>query len=113
MRQKNLDGARAILGRAIGVVHTDKIFKGYIELELQLGNMDRCRIIYEKCEHNHACTQAIKCAHHGAHACRHGSTRSHIRYLEHAPANCFAWSKFAELEKSLGEVAFLLLSITF
>jgi crooked neck len=73
VRQKNLDGARSILGRAIGTVHTDKIFKGYIELELQLGNMDRCRIIYEK-------------------------------YLEHAPANCFAWSKFAELEKSLSEV---------
>lgn len=25
------------------------------------------------------------------------------KYLEWAPANCYAWSKFAELERSLGE----------
>jgi hypothetical protein len=49
-----------------------QIFKTYIEIELQLGNIDRCRRLYEK-------------------------------YLEWAPANCYAWSKFAELERSLGE----------
>ena len=25
------------------------------------------------------------------------------KYLEWAPANCYAWTKFAELERSLGE----------
>jgi len=49
-----------------------QIFKTYIEIELQLGNINRCRTLYEK-------------------------------YLEWAPANCYAWSKFAELEKSLNE----------
>ena len=49
-----------------------QIFKTYIEIELQLGNLNRCRILYQK-------------------------------YLEWAPANCYAWTKFAELERSLGE----------
>lgn len=49
-----------------------QIFKKYIEIELQLGNMDRCRKLYEK-------------------------------YLEWSPENCYAWSKFAELERSLDE----------
>ncbi|GFH16470.1 uncharacterized protein HaLaN_12894, partial [Haematococcus lacustris] len=26
----------------------DRTFKAYIELELQLGNVDRCRVLYEK-----------------------------------------------------------------
>lgn len=49
-----------------------QIFKKYIEIELRLGNMDRCRKLYE-------------------------------RYLEWSPENCYAWSKFAELEISLAE----------
>ena len=49
-----------------------QIFKKYIEIELQLGNMDRCRKLYEK-------------------------------YLEWSPENCYAWSKYAELERSLME----------
>ena len=36
MRQKDVDAARKVLGTAVGVVHTDKVFKGYIELELQV-----------------------------------------------------------------------------
>lgn len=39
---------------------------------MQLGNIDRCRKLYEK-------------------------------YLEWSPENCYAWSKYAELEISLGE----------
>ena len=35
-------------GMAIGICPKDKIFKGYIELELQLREFDRCRILYEK-----------------------------------------------------------------
>eukprot|EP00199_Chlamydomonas_sp_CCMP681_P001209 CAMPEP_0119102100 /NCGR_PEP_ID=MMETSP1180-20130426/957_1 /TAXON_ID=3052 ORGANISM="Chlamydomonas cf sp, Strain CCMP681" /NCGR_SAMPLE_ID=MMETSP1180 /ASSEMBLY_ACC=CAM_ASM_000741 /LENGTH=713 /DNA_ID=CAMNT_0007086327 /DNA_START=55 /DNA_END=2196 /DNA_ORIENTATION=+ len=74
VRSKRLDAARRILGTALGVAPKDKTFKSYIELELQIGNVDRCRILYEK-------------------------------YLEWSPANCHAWIKFAELEKTLGETA--------
>ncbi|XP_070577296.1 crooked neck-like protein 1 [Ptychodera flava] len=48
IRQKNLQNARKILGTAIGKCPKDKLFKGYIELELQLREFDRCRILYEK-----------------------------------------------------------------
>ncbi|KAK2967471.1 hypothetical protein RJ640_000628 [Escallonia rubra] len=72
IRQLNLGSARLILGNAIGQAPKDKIFKKYIEIELQLGNIDRCRKLYEK-------------------------------YLEWSPENCYAWSKFAELERSLSE----------
>ncbi|MCO5563477.1 hypothetical protein L7F22_017119 [Adiantum nelumboides] len=72
IRQKDLKAARQILGNAIGMAPKDKIFKAYIEIELELCNIDRCRTLYEK-------------------------------YLEWAPENCYAWSKFAELEGSLGE----------
>jgi len=48
VRNKNLKAARAIYGRAIGSAPREKIFKSYIELELQLGNVDRVRTIYEK-----------------------------------------------------------------
>ncbi len=46
--------------------------KKYIEIELQLGNIDRGQKLYEK-------------------------------YLEWAPENCYVWSKYAELERSLCE----------
>ncbi|KAL0002398.1 hypothetical protein SO802_016179 [Lithocarpus litseifolius] len=72
IRQLNLKAARQILGNAIGKAPKDKIFKKYIEIELQLGNIDRGRKLYEK-------------------------------YLEWAPENCYAWSKYAELERSLCE----------
>ncbi|KAF2313427.1 hypothetical protein GH714_010952 [Hevea brasiliensis] len=48
IRRLNLTGARQILGNAIGKAPKDKIFKKYIEIELQLGNIDRCRKLYEK-----------------------------------------------------------------
>ncbi|KAF3590271.1 hypothetical protein DY000_02027014 [Brassica cretica] len=47
-RQLNLTGARQILGNAIGKAPKDKIFKKYIEMELQLANVDRCRKLYER-----------------------------------------------------------------
>ncbi|KAA8521214.1 hypothetical protein F0562_011879 [Nyssa sinensis] len=49
-----------------------RYLKKYIEIELQLGNIDRCRKLYKK-------------------------------YLEWSPENCYAWSKYAELERSLSE----------
>ncbi|XP_008246005.1 PREDICTED: crooked neck-like protein 1 [Prunus mume] len=72
IRQLNLESARKILGTAIGKSPKHKIFKKYIEIELNLGNFDRCRKLYEK-------------------------------YLHWSPENCYAWTKYAELEKSLCE----------
>lgn len=48
MRQKNLPGARKLLGQALGMCPKESLFKGYINLELQLGEVDRCRSIYAK-----------------------------------------------------------------
>jgi len=48
IRQKDLKAARTIYGNAIGMSPKDKIFQAYIQLEMQLGNFDRCRTLYEK-----------------------------------------------------------------
>jgi crooked neck len=48
IRQKDVQAARQIFGNAIGMAPKAQIFKAYIELEMQLGEMDRCRKIYEK-----------------------------------------------------------------
>lgn len=48
IRQKNLQVARKSLGMAIGMCPRDKLYRGYIELEIQLREFDRCRILYEK-----------------------------------------------------------------
>uniref|UniRef100_A0A0E0KQY1 Pre-mRNA-splicing factor Syf1-like N-terminal HAT-repeats domain-containing protein n=1 Tax=Oryza punctata TaxID=4537 RepID=A0A0E0KQY1_ORYPU len=48
IRRKNLKSARQIMGNAIGIAPKGKIFKKYIEFEMKLGNIDRCRILYEK-----------------------------------------------------------------
>uniref|UniRef100_A0A1B6FPF1 Pre-mRNA-splicing factor Syf1-like N-terminal HAT-repeats domain-containing protein n=1 Tax=Cuerna arida TaxID=1464854 RepID=A0A1B6FPF1_9HEMI len=48
IRQKNLTVARKTLGMALGVCPKDKLFRGYIDLEIQLREFDRCRILYQK-----------------------------------------------------------------
>lgn len=48
VRQKNLTAARKILGVSIGKCPKDKLFRGYIDLEIQLREFERCRILYEK-----------------------------------------------------------------
>lgn len=48
IRRLNLDAARKIMGRAIAFSPKDRIFKAYIDLEFKLGNIDRCRKVYEK-----------------------------------------------------------------
>jgi crooked neck len=65
IRQKNLSAARLLLGQAIGkyisplfwceslltvlgVCGKENIFRGYIDFELQLGEIDRCRAIFSK-----------------------------------------------------------------
>uniref|UniRef100_A0A3Q0KPC3 Putative pre-mRNA-splicing factor CLF1 n=1 Tax=Schistosoma mansoni TaxID=6183 RepID=A0A3Q0KPC3_SCHMA len=48
IRQKKLTDARKLLGTALGMCPKDKLFRGYIELEIQLREFDRCRKLYEK-----------------------------------------------------------------
>ena len=48
LRQMQLQSARRTLGQAIGMCPKDKLFKGYIELEKQLFEFSRCRILFEK-----------------------------------------------------------------
>ncbi|KAG9509231.1 Crooked neck-like protein 1, partial [Fragariocoptes setiger] len=48
IRQLNIPKARKILGRAIGKCPKSKLFKEYIEIEIQLRQFDNCRRLYEK-----------------------------------------------------------------
>ena len=48
IRQMQLTTARKMLGQALGRCPKAKIFKGYIDLEMQLREFDRCRTLYEK-----------------------------------------------------------------
>ena len=48
IRNGNLDKARKLLGTAIGKHPKKSVFKAYIELEQTLGEIDRCRKLYEK-----------------------------------------------------------------
>lgn len=48
VRAKDLKAARSLLGNAIGRCPKEKLFKGYIELELSLREFDRCRTLYDK-----------------------------------------------------------------
>ena len=48
IRQKDVATTRKALGTALGKCPKPKLFKGYIDLELQLREFDRCRKLYEK-----------------------------------------------------------------
>jgi len=48
IRNMNLTAARKGLGEALGQCPKSKIFKGYIDMEMQLREFDRCRELYEK-----------------------------------------------------------------
>ncbi|GAM21484.1 hypothetical protein SAMD00019534_046590, partial [Acytostelium subglobosum LB1] len=48
IRQMALDQARLIFGNAIGRSPKPKVFDAYIKLELELGNFDRVRKLYER-----------------------------------------------------------------
>ncbi|KAF3043152.1 NineTeen Complex (NTC) component [Didymella heteroderae] len=48
VRQSQLTAARKLLGQAIGMCPKDKLFKGYIELEMKLFEFTRCRQLYTK-----------------------------------------------------------------
>ncbi|KAJ9628094.1 NineTeen Complex (NTC) component [Taxawa tesnikishii (nom. ined.)] len=48
IRQMQLQAARKTLGHALGTCPKNKLFRGYIELELKLFEFVRCRTLYEK-----------------------------------------------------------------
>ncbi|KAM0787460.1 NineTeen Complex (NTC) component [Microbotryomycetes sp. NB124-2] len=48
VRQMDLDAARKIMGTAIGMCPKPKLFKQYIDMELNLREFDRCRTLYQK-----------------------------------------------------------------
>ncbi|KAJ2005470.1 NineTeen Complex (NTC) component [Coemansia thaxteri] len=48
VRQLDIGAARRALGQAIGMCPKDKLFRGYIELELELREFDRVRKLYSK-----------------------------------------------------------------
>lgn len=48
VRCKDLKQARKTLGLALGMCPRDKLYRGYIDLEIQLREFDRCRILYQK-----------------------------------------------------------------
>ncbi|GFO15887.1 pre-mRNA-splicing factor clf1 [Plakobranchus ocellatus] len=122
IRQKNLSGARKVLGNAIGKCPKSKLFRGYIDLELQLREFDRCRMLYQKflefAPEN--CTTWMKGNAIGK--CPKSKLfRGYIdlelqlrefdrcrmlyqKFLEFAPENCTTWMKYAELETILGDV---------
>ncbi|RCH93909.1 Crooked neck-like protein 1 [Rhizopus azygosporus] len=64
IRQLDVQKARKLLGRAIGMCPKSKLFKGYIDLEFQMREFDRCRTLYTKyLEYNPAnCSAWIKFA---------------------------------------------------
>ncbi|KAL5514901.1 CLF1 [Sanghuangporus baumii] len=48
VRRLDLPAARKLLGAAIGMCPKEKLFKGYIQLEVDLREFDRVRTLYEK-----------------------------------------------------------------
>ncbi|CAO3675909.1 unnamed protein product [Rhizopus stolonifer] len=48
IRQLNVQQARKLLGRAVGMCPKNKLFNGYIDLEFQMREFDRCRTLYTK-----------------------------------------------------------------
>ena len=48
IRQKDVQAARRALGTGLGKCPKGKLFRGYIDLEIQLREFQRCRTLYEK-----------------------------------------------------------------
>ena len=80
-----------IQGTAIGKCPKDKLFRGYIDLEIQLREFDRCRILYEKFLFHNAenCSTWMKV----------------VRYnlLNSSAVRCVFSFQYAELESILGD----------
>lgn len=94
IRQKDIAAARKVFGNAIGMTPKDKIFQAYIQLEWQLGSI----FIYFCLLRFFLFLLSVTLLDFDR--CR----KLYEKYLEWAPANCEAWTRFAQLEKDLAEV---------
>ena len=73
VRSGNLQGARMLLGQALGrCPGKPSLYRKYIDLEMQLGEVDRCRTLYAK-------------------------------FLGAIPYSCATWIQFCSFERALGE----------
>ena len=105
IRQLQLTSARKILGTGIGMCPKARLFKEYIALELQLGNIDRL-VSRQTCYEMYTvvtefCSAQLCVTEEAGLLCR--CRELYKKYLECFPSSCSAWSKFAEMESSLGE----------
>ncbi|EQC30011.1 hypothetical protein SDRG_12291 [Saprolegnia diclina VS20] len=48
LRQRDVSSCRRVLGEALGRCPTPKLYRSYIGLEWMMGEVDRCRTLYEK-----------------------------------------------------------------
>ncbi|OQR96498.1 pre-mRNA-splicing factor, Crooked neck [Thraustotheca clavata] len=48
LRQRDVTGSRKTLGEALGRCPTPKLYRSYINLERMMGEIDRCRTLFEK-----------------------------------------------------------------
>jgi len=46
IRRRDLNSFRKLMGKAIGVCGKEKIFQEYISMEMSLGEIDRCRLLF-------------------------------------------------------------------
>lgn len=94
IRRSNLVAARKTLGRALGMCPKPKLYKGYIELELQVGmrrrggssRRDENQYVYQQLREFDRCRKLYE------------------GFLKYDPAMTYAWIKYAELETLLDDV---------
>lgn len=86
-----MPAARKILGAAIGMCPKEALFKGYIDLEIELREFDRARTLYEK--YLEVCKLI------------HSVSLANSASSQFDPSNSTAWIKFAELEAQLQDFA--------
>jgi crooked neck len=94
VRRLDIGAARKLLGTAIGMCPKEKLFKGYIQLELDLREFERVRTLYQK---------YIEVSVSG---------KKYLAILsltwpklQWDASNSAGWIKFAELESQLGDYA--------
>ncbi|KAF9616182.1 hypothetical protein IFM89_028958 [Coptis chinensis] len=108
IRQKNLNGARKLFGNSIGRAAEEKIFKKYIEIEMQIGDFRRCRALYERylewAPHN--CYAWLKYAELEHSLCESERARAIFELAVAQPALDMPellWKKYIDFEISEGE----------
>jgi crooked neck len=86
LRRHDITAARKLLGRGLGIcLKKKKLYEFYISFELALGEIDRCRTLYQ----NYLKSMMVL-PENATNSSPHGGT-------------CQVWKKFAQLEVSIGE----------